>query len=78
MTLSNSEKEEAWVDAWNNLSEIIEKNPKGYILVPENKEVTFEEAKGWMQDAAYESNEITFSVEYYKGKKSVFINKVPK
>ncbi len=77
MTLSNLEQEEIWIEAWNDLYDLIEKHPEGYILIPEYRQVSVEEAKGWVQDTAYSSQRICFSIDYYKGKKSIFIKKVP-
>ncbi|MDE1461030.1 hypothetical protein [Spartinivicinus poritis] len=75
MSLSNTEKEMVWVEAWNDLYDLIEKYPGGYILLPDYIETNKESAEGWIQNAAYESNRIVFNIEYFKGKKSIFINK---
>ena len=75
--LTNLEQEEIWIEGWNDLFEIFNKHPNGYLLVNEHREVTLEEAKSWIQDAAYKSNRVTFTIEYYKGEKSILINKEP-
>ena len=75
MTLSNLEQEETWLNAWDDLDVLILKNPDCYILVPEYVEVSLDEAQTWVQEAAYESNRIKLSVEFYKGKKSILIDK---
>ncbi len=77
MTLSNSEQEMVWVDAWNDLYELIGKFPEGCILLPEFQEATKEEAKGWIQDSVYKGNRIEFKVDYFKGKESIYINLLP-
>ncbi|MCX4024688.1 hypothetical protein H0A36_09700 [Endozoicomonas sp. SM1973] len=76
MVFSNTEKEIIWVDTWNDLYDLIEKYPGGYILLPDYIETDKEGAEGWIQNAAYESNRIVFKVEYFKGKESIFINKM--
>ena len=65
-----------WVNAWNNLYDLIEKFPEGYVLLPGFQETSKEEAEGWIQDSAYESKRIEFKVDYFKGKKSIFISSV--
>lgn len=76
MTLSNTEQETIWINAWNEIHELVLRLPDSYILLPEFQEVTCEDAKSWIQDRAYESYKIKFSIDFYKGKKSIFINKV--
>ncbi len=76
MALSNTEQEEAWINAWNDLDGLIKMYPDGYILVPYYKQVTVGQAQAWMQEAAYDSNRLILRSEYYKGKKSIFIYKV--
>ena len=75
MTLSNLAQEDIWLDAWDDLYDLIKKYPKGYILIPEYTEVDLDTAQGWIQDAAYDSNRIIFSVTYFKGRESILINK---
>ena len=75
--LSNLEQEESWLRGWDELDDLMAKNPECYVMLPEYKEVTLSEAQGWIQDAAYESNRVVFKTEYYKGKNSILINKVP-
>lgn len=73
MSLINSEQEMLWVDGWNSLYEYFDSYPDAYILVPEHKEVSLEEAQSWIQDSAYCSYATKFSISYYKGKKSIFL-----
>jgi hypothetical protein len=75
--LNNAEQEGVWIDAWNVLSDLIEEYPNSHILLPEYKEANKPEAEGWIQDAAYGSNRIEFRVNWFKGKKSIYISKIP-
>ena len=75
--LTNLEQEDIWVKGWNDLFEISNKHPSGYLLVNKHQEVTLEEAKAWIQEVAYKSNRVTFTIEYYKGEKSILISKDP-
>lgn len=76
-TMNNTEQEEVWIAAWNDLADLIDENPGAYILLPECMEASKDEAQGWIQDAAYESNRVKLKVAYFKGKKSIYINKTP-
>ncbi len=75
--LSNLEQEEAWIQAWDELDILMDKNSESYLLLPEYREASLSEVQGWIQGAAYESNRTTFKIEYDKGKNSILINKVP-
>lgn len=77
MVLTNLEQEELWLQGWDALDDFIERYPGGYLLLPDYKEVSLGEAQEWIQIAAYESNKTVFATEYYKGKSSILINKVP-
>jgi len=76
MSLNNAEQEGVWIDAWNDLSDLLDEYPKAYILLPDYKIVNREEAEGWIQDAAYGSNRIKFEIIWFKGKRSVFLSKI--
>ncbi len=75
MIRSNLEQEETWLNAWDDLNVLILKNPDCHLLIPEYVEVSLDEAQAWVQEAAYESNRIKLKIEFYKGKKSIFIDK---
>ena len=77
MMLSNLEQEETWLQGWDVLDELIERNPGGYLLLSNYKEISLTEARAWIQAAAYENNKTEFDTEYYRGKKSILIKKVP-
>ncbi len=77
MALSNMEQGSIWIDAWDNLEDLIKKYPEGHILVPEFKEVDAEGARPWMQESAYKGNRVQLTIDYHKGRKSIFLNKVP-
>lgn len=76
MALSNSEQEMIWVEAWNDLSDIIKKYPDGYILLPEYRITDMNGAEEWIQKKAYENNLIQFSIVLYKGKESIIISSI--
>lgn len=76
MDISNTEKEMAWIDAWNDFYDLLETNFNGFILLPDFQESSVEDAKGWIQDTVYSGFLVKFTVDYYKGKKSLFVHKV--
>jgi len=76
MVFSNLEQEESWIKGWEDLDDLMVKNPSCYLLVPGYLEVTLAEAQRWIQNAAYESTSVVFKTEYYKGVNSILINKV--
>ncbi|MGH1428617.1 MAG: hypothetical protein ACRBEE_11810 [Arenicella sp.] len=77
MTLSNTEQEMVWINAWNDLAALIQQYPDAFILTPDFTEVSKEEAESWIQRSAYESNTISFRADYFKGITSIFIHQEP-
>jgi hypothetical protein len=72
--MSNCKQEMMWVDGWNELSELLEDLPNAYILiVPEFRAVTLDDAREWIQNAAYKNYKTIFNLGYYQGTKSIFI-----
>ncbi len=58
MRASNAEIEARWVDAWNDLYQIVgetkEENWNAPCLLPNGRIVNVDECQGWLQDSAYE------------------------
>ncbi|WP_431686202.1 hypothetical protein [Hahella sp. NBU794] len=74
MTLSSSQQEQLWIDAWNDLDDLQAQNLFSFILLPDYVEANLEQAQGWIQDRVYENYKIHFEIAFYKGKKSIFIH----
>jgi hypothetical protein len=50
---SNAEIEMRWVDAWNNLSDIVGERHGVLCLLPDGSVVDVEACRGWLQDSVY-------------------------
>ena len=51
---NNEEIETRWIDAWNDLYDLIGKKSDIKCQLPDLKVVDVEECKGWLQDSAYQ------------------------
>jgi hypothetical protein len=51
---TNTELEERWIDAWNDLYDIVGKRWNVNCLLPDGSVVDVETCKGWLQDSAYQ------------------------
>ncbi|WLQ17363.1 hypothetical protein O5O45_15730 [Hahella aquimaris] len=74
MTLSSSQQEQLWIDAWNDLDDLLAQNQFSFILLPDYVEANLEQAQGWIQSHVYADYKIHFEIAFYKGKKPIFIN----
>lgn len=54
MSRSNAETERAWIDAWNELYELVEGVAGCEFALPDGESADFEACKGWLQRSAYE------------------------
>lgn len=74
--LSNVDQEGLWIDGWNDLYDLIETNPEAYLVLPEYIQTDIDGAQQWIQDAAYNGFKTRFELGYYKGRLSIFIDKL--
>ncbi len=72
MTKSNLEQEMVWINAWNDLCDLITLHPDAYILLSDYKVVSEDEAQGWIQDAAYDDYDLEFSMIYFSRRHRLF------
>lgn len=68
---SNTEIEMRWINAWNDLHELIGNRPNVSCLLPDGRVVDVEECKGWLQESAYEGFEVKVEARFIAGKKGV-------
>jgi len=68
VALSNSEKEQVWIDGWSDLYDRIGSDSSIVILNSEYEPLSIEAAKGRIQDEAYQSRKVSFGPCYFKGK----------
>jgi hypothetical protein len=51
--VSNADIEMRWVEAWNDLSDIVADRLDAPCQLPDGSVVTPEECRGWLQDSVY-------------------------
>ncbi|MBE9014529.1 hypothetical protein IQ250_30515 [Pseudanabaenaceae cyanobacterium LEGE 13415] len=51
---TNAEIEERWIEAWNDLFDIVEERWRVSCLLPDGSIVDTETCKGWLQESAYQ------------------------
>jgi hypothetical protein len=51
---SNEEIEQRWIEAWNDLYELVGDRYDVKCLLPDGRVVDLEECKGWLQNSAYQ------------------------
>lgn len=67
----NSELEQRWVDAWNDLADIVGTRWDVGCLLPDGNVVSVEDCKGWLQASAYEGWKIEVKAAWVLGKRGV-------
>jgi len=72
---SNDETEMVWVDAWNDLLDLVGDRRDVACLLPDHTVVTVEQCKGWLQDSAYSGYSLTLTETYYEGRKAISANR---
>jgi hypothetical protein len=50
---SNADQERWWIDAWNDLFDIVGRRTVGRCKLPDGTVVDVEACKGWLQEQAY-------------------------
>jgi hypothetical protein len=71
--LSNAEIEMAWVDAWNDLYDLVGKRKNVRCLLPDGVVVDVEGGKGWIQASVYEGHQVTVESGYVLGHPGVIL-----
>lgn len=72
---SNSEKEMRWVDAWNDLYDLIGKRHDVLCMLPDGQIVDVETCKGWLQSSAYEGFALKVEAGWIRGKQGVLASR---
>lgn len=71
---SNAEIEQVWIDAWNDLYELVGPLCNVICLLPEFDPVSAEDCKAWLQTSAYEGFSLSVSEAYFEGRKAVSVS----
>lgn len=71
---TNTELEERWIEAWNNLLDIAGERWKVNCLLPDGSVVDVETCQGWLQDSAYEDYCLKVNEGWVKGEQGVVVS----
>ena len=66
-----------WIDAWSDLLEHLDREPRTLLLDPDWSERTVEEIQGLIQEQAYASQRASFTETYYRGRKALRVEFAP-
>jgi hypothetical protein len=72
--VSNADLEMRWVDAWNDLYEIVGREEMPCLL-PDGTEVSVEACKGWLQDSVYEGYLVSVARGWVRGRPAVVVTR---
>ena len=61
---SNAQIEQRWIDAWNNLADIIRDRPDVPCQLPDWSIVSAEDCRGWLQESAYLSYYVSVQADW--------------
>lgn len=69
--MTNQDREEAWIAAWDRLYQLIGDRWGLLFVLPDWREVSREELKGWIQDQAYEGHRVRLEEVWLRGKPAI-------
>jgi hypothetical protein len=74
---SNTELEERWIDAWNDLFDMVEDRERWRVscLIPDGSVVDFETCQGWLQDSAYKGYYLKVDEGWVNGKRGIVVSR---
>ena len=73
--MSNADIEMIWVDAWNDMYNMIGSRKNVIFLQPDFSEVSLDDCQGWLQDSAYDGYKLGMKEVWYKGKKAIQVSR---
>ena len=71
--ISNTELEERWIDALNDLYDIIGERWQVSCLLPDGSVVNVETCQGWLQESAYEGYCLKVEAGWVLGKQGILV-----
>ena len=69
--MTNLDREEAWIAAWDRLYQLTRGRGGLLFVLPDWKEVSQEELKGWIQDQAYEGHRVCLEEAWLRGRPAI-------
>ena len=73
--ISNTELEERWIDAWNDLQDITGERWQVSCLLPDGSVVNVEICQGWLQESAYEGYYLKVEAGWVLGKQGIVVSR---
>lgn len=64
-----------WVDAWNDLYDLVRASPNVRCQLPDGTVISFEDCKEWLQTSVYEGYFVRVESGYVLGKSGVVISR---
>ena len=71
----NADIEMRWVDAWNDLYDIVGEQLDVPCQLPDFSVVDVEECKGWLQDSAYEGYHVQVKAGWVGHRKGIIVSR---
>ena len=72
---TNTEIEERWIDAWNDLFDIVGERWQVNCLLPDGSVVDIDTCKGWLQESAYQDYCLKVEAGWVKGERGVVVSR---
>jgi hypothetical protein len=76
--MRRAEVEMLWVNAWNDVYDIIEGRKDYPCVLPDFSCVSVDECLAWLQRSAYEGFDLEVSRRWWKGRPAVVANRWPR
>ena len=74
---THTELEMRWINAWNDLYDILAQRSPEMCQLPDGSVVDIEACKGWLQDSVYEGFLVKVESGWVQGKPGVIVHKYP-
>jgi hypothetical protein len=75
---ASTEIEERWIQAWNDLFDLVGKRLQVDCLLPDRSVVDIETCQGWLEDSAYEDYYLKVAEAWVKGKRGIAVARFKK
>jgi hypothetical protein len=72
---ANSEVEQAWIDAWNDLADLAGALWDAACLLPDFRCVSVNERQLWLQKYAYEGYSLALNEVWHEGRRGIAVNR---
>ena len=72
---TNDEIETEWVNAWDQLYELIGDRRNVVCVLPDWKTVSVEDCQGWLQTSAYKGYTLTVRETWHAGEKAIAVDR---